>query len=343
MDILTLATNMSITDDLIVSPTYLWKEFRELNGGTIEDYKDYLIIHEDIIESTQEENTARVLNIPFDKPTYESWLKTRFIQDREIMESHATWAYNISQNPKQLRRLLKKHPILPKAPQQEKGIVGIYYAVLMLSITSPKVAAFTKDIPYKDLNRVLFELQEFCNFKKYKPISKVRCNGIQIFIGNSFVSPVELEKLEEHLYRSVVTLSGTQKQIIVIPQAHRIDQYLVKIIDEYDQILMPLALPIITSGASGETVFFESILKEHKHELEYVSEAILRMLYDNDITDETNNTVFIVNNRDIDSLIGSITKHMLTFSEEDITTNNGPEVFSNQHKKNKRKHLHRIK
>lgn len=336
MNIIKLASNLAINDNLIISPIYFWDDFHKLTGGTIEDYKDYLVLQQGHVKYTQSKIAARVIYIPFDKYYFQSWQLLNQDYDHGI-NAHAAWALDISQNKKQLSQLLKKHPILPKPPVNEKTVSVTFYTVLLASVNQGKLSFYEKSLPYKELRYVLSELRSYCELKKFKSLSDIRCEGVKTFIGDSFIRPLKLEKLNEHLFSSVVTLDGIKKQVVNIPLEYKIIEEPIK---SDTHILELILLPIILVGSVEEIAYMENSLVCFNNEIETISEVICDMAEQNGVNRLLHDTALIIPSHDIDILLNSITEQMISIMEE--LDNNGIKKIVKKHKKNK-SHLHRVK
>lgn len=236
-------------DDLIAVVAYGWEDYREIFGGRIDDYKDFLLERRDFIRNPADQQVVRVMEVPWDKQSYREWLAESVWSDE--IDAHGAWALEVVKDRGKLRVLKEKYPVLPAAPEDEEITAEVSYALIPFVATSEiTFRQVSRALPEEFLQEVLEALRaEFAGLP-FEAFSARRGEGVAVMVGNRFVTIDRAEGLAEKFIDGAPNLVWEadilEQGVIPVPRQMRVRQ-----VDEYPAFTL-LLLPVIFIGASRD-------------------------------------------------------------------------------------------
>lgn len=236
---------------LVAAGVYLPKDFTNIYG-TKKDYKDYLLYR--FRELVTIEPPARIIELPFDGDLYNQWLVETQKEDCE--ENRCLWLLSAANHSDILNYLKMKHPILPKEPHDEEITISVDYLMLLpdnisqnLEYIRNKTIRLCKDI--------------VPGIPALKRLSPIRCHGLTVLIGDSFICTDNVEIFTElNLYMTEIvnkylllgTYDGKKDDILFIPQKFKLQP------NSPNSFIF---LPMVLIGSDIEVQYCRELLDEY--------------------------------------------------------------------------------
>ncbi|HHW43588.1 MAG TPA: hypothetical protein GXX25_07230 [Desulfotomaculum sp.] len=95
------------------------EDFLSLRGGSIDDYKDFLLAREERIARLEKRGWHDLEPVPFDREDYAAWLQSDpFL--KSLVDPVGQWALAVAREPARLSSLRSRHHYPPFVPPDEQ-------------------------------------------------------------------------------------------------------------------------------------------------------------------------------------------------------------------------------
>ncbi|MGQ9825231.1 MAG: hypothetical protein ACUVSK_09570 [Desulfotomaculales bacterium] len=207
-------------NNLVVAAVPDYEAWKKLSGSDkVDDYLDFLLEQENALYSSSE--PVRIVRIPLDLEYYNAWLKKNSYW-RDSPEARAAWALDVAENPEELNAVIKRNPVLPRAPENWEG-VSVYFAVFMFSLDSinevGKLMWELDPVSAEEVARAVERTVTVPGRTPFKKVSRLRADGVRVVVGDRLVLFPFLEEVES-FFEDVVP--NVRNNLVGIPGQYRI-------------------------------------------------------------------------------------------------------------------------
>ncbi|RDV80734.1 hypothetical protein [Ammonifex thiophilus] len=177
--------------DLLAALLYFPEDYARYFGGSVEDYKDYLLERHFFLGDVGGE-FVRVVTVPF--------LREEFLKSGlpDTPESHLTWALKAAKNPEKLLKLKEKVGVLPGPQMEEMFSCRVVFAAFTLPVRGMSDLFYLQGkLKAKLVRQVAKKLEEALlgGLPRFRALSRNRAFGVGLAIGNALVSDGAVEDL----------------------------------------------------------------------------------------------------------------------------------------------------
>jgi hypothetical protein len=241
-------------NNLVVAAVPDYETWQKVNGsGKVDDYLDFLLEQENALFDGSD--PVRVVRVPLDLEHYSAWLaKNSYWRDGP--EARAAWALDVAENPKELSAVIRKNPVLPRAPENREEVL-VYFAVLVFPLDSineaGKLALKFDTTTAEEIARVVEKAVP--GKPEFKKVSRLRADGMRAVVGNRLILLPNLNEVESYL-ESVVPV--VREKTVDIPRQFKITK------SDLEDVEFPAYvaafLPVAFHGAADVLDFWEEYL-----------------------------------------------------------------------------------
>ncbi len=248
---------------MVAAIAYSLNDYVNIFGGTAVQYEDYLLSRHNFLESLSFSNVVRIIDVPFSPSGFNHWLaKNPYWKGSQ--EARSAWALDIAKDQKKLTMLRAKH-FLPGAPVGEETGSDLYFMVIPALVESDEhIKALGSKIPIYLLESIASEIRSF--FKavpEFREKSKLRCEGMGLFIGERIIAPRFAEEVMTYFRTLLDGLLLTGSNIFQLPNDFNTHQ-LFECLNTKNTVFSPMILPVILHGASSELDYCSSYLEKQE-------------------------------------------------------------------------------
>ncbi|MBC7341114.1 MAG: hypothetical protein H5U02_01440 [Clostridia bacterium] len=246
---------------------YTPETFQRLFGGTVEDFKDFLLLRQGQLRKMPgyESRPARVVHVPFLEPCFERWLASQSLPG-DPRQWHGRWALEAAADPDLMSHLHAQMPLLYDPPVEERLECAVWYLMLPLIIRNNEDAVVvTKPLPRHSLASFLAWLRSFLrDCPAFVPLSRLRGRGLALAAGDRLVCPAAAAKLagmlEARVLKSMAAGEGLPEDgFIPLHRSWCGCRDLKK--GRELPFLYPVFLPLVLAGAGAEVHFASNCLR----------------------------------------------------------------------------------
>lgn len=179
------------------------EDFLLLRGGSLDDYKDFLLAREERIARLEKRGWRDLEPVPFDQEDYSTWLQSDPSR-KNLVDPVGQWALEVAREPARLSSLRSRHHYPPFIPPDEQLQVEV--EAWVFPVEADGYTAF------QGLNRplpgnLLKELAErlLAAGKKsaspFQRLSRRRARGLAVVPFDRFADPARLFWLKKKFFR----------------------------------------------------------------------------------------------------------------------------------------------
>lgn len=200
-------TGFIYDEDRLIYVTYSFEDYQTLWGGSLQDYKDFLLIRQRKFQQMQEEHFgAWIVLVPFDYEDFLSWLEENPLH-RQCRGQHARWALQVARDPLYLEKIRARHP-LQNYILKDESLKGYLFA-WFIPVVTPNTASMRKlkePLPVDLVNQIRQELITgvLAPLPQFQRYSEQRGTGAVILPGDRFVHPDTIDKISEQTIESLL-------------------------------------------------------------------------------------------------------------------------------------------
>lgn len=210
----------------LVYVSYSPEDFEKLWGGSLNDYKDFLLSRQRVFQQWQEEHFgAWIVLVPFDKHDFSDWLKKSPLRGY-YRDKHASWALWVAQNPKHLEIIRARNP-LQYYILKDESLKALLFA-WFLPVIVPHTAAMSHLKPALP-QELIYQIREELISRMLQPLpefrrlSSLRGCGVTILLGNRLVHPNIIDRISKHIELSLTTSwESSSPPYINLSESHHI-------------------------------------------------------------------------------------------------------------------------
>ena len=243
-------------NNLVVAAVPDYETWKKLSGSDkVDDYLDFLLEQESaLLDST---DPVRVVRVPLDLEHYSAWLaKNSYWRDGP--EARAAWALDVAENPKELSAVIRKNPVLPRAPENREE-VSVYFAVLVFSLDSLNEAGkLMWKLDPASAEEIARAIESAVPDKvSFKKVSRLRADGVRVVVGNRLVLLPNLAEVESYLEKIV---PAVRNRAVDIPRQYKVTRE--DLSDVEFPALVSAFLPVAFHGAADVLDYCDDFLSE---------------------------------------------------------------------------------
>lgn len=179
------------------------EDFLSLRGGSLDDYKDFLLAREERIARLEKRGWYDIEFVPFDREDYAAWLQSDPSR-KSLADPVGQWALEVAREPKRLSSLRSRHPYPPFIPPDERLQVEVEAWVFPVEVED--FAAFqglNRPLPVDLLKELAGRL--LAAGKKSAPpfqrLSRRRARGLAVVPFDRLADPAQLFWLKKKFSR----------------------------------------------------------------------------------------------------------------------------------------------
>ena len=95
----------------LINVTYSFEDYQSIWGGSLSEYKDFLLARQRKFQQLQEEHFgAWIVLVPFDHEDFSTWLEENPLY-KQCSNQHARWALRVVNDPSHLEKIRNRHPL----------------------------------------------------------------------------------------------------------------------------------------------------------------------------------------------------------------------------------------
>ncbi|MCL6559246.1 MAG: hypothetical protein K6U74_10700 [Firmicutes bacterium] len=259
-------------DNFVVAAIFSLDDYKEM-GHTLDNYKDYLLQRQSCLDEFIYE-PVRVVHVPFDRETYEQWLKKNPYW-AGTPESYSAWALDMAKNPTALSVLSDKYPIMPAPPMDEEITSLVLFGVIPALISDKDEARLLAGrLPKEVTDGVLNEFKKiFYAVPGFERLSPLRCRGAKIYVGECLIPPFRVEEFEAACSENI--LLNLPGGIAPVPGRCRIKvSELQTGLPSEGLAMAPVLLPVVVVGAAAEVDYCEYLVDSLSGEVGKAGEVL---------------------------------------------------------------------
>lgn len=247
---------------LVAVVEYTPETFQRLFGGTIEDFKDFLVLRQEQLRKVLESDNqpSRVVHVPFLEPCFEQWLAARSLPG-DPRQWHSRWALEAAADPDLMLHLYAQIPLLYDPPMEERFGCVVWYLMLPVIIRNKDDAmAITRPLPRHSLAGFLAWLRGFLrDCPAFVPISRLRGRGLALAAGDRLVCPAATANLagmlEARALQGMAAGEGLPEHGLINLHRSWCGYRDLKHKGTEFPFLYPVFLPLVLAGAGAEVQF----------------------------------------------------------------------------------------
>lgn len=266
-------------NELVAAVIYSQNDYKNIYGGTADQYQDYLLSRHNFLDVLSMGTVVRIIDVPFNDSSYSRWLSQNTYW-KDSRESRSAWALDIAKDPK-LLSMLKGKQLFPRAPVGEETISVPYFAIIPTLIGSDKdVKALGGKMPTSFLEEIAGEIKSF--FKAvpdFKQKSRLRSEGMRVFVGERLVAPRFIEEAALSFQESKDILLQTNSSVFQLPKDCNTYQ-LFECLNTKNLVFSSVLLPVILHGASSELNYCDGYIEEKQGRIASASDIICDFIRD---------------------------------------------------------------
>ncbi|MFY9140305.1 MAG: hypothetical protein WBJ83_00555 [Thermacetogeniaceae bacterium] len=191
----------------LIYVTYSFEDYQTIWGGSLSDYKDFLLARQRKFQQLQEEHFgAWIVLVPFDRKDFSSWLEENPLY-KQCSNQHAHWALRVASDPSHLEKIRKRHP-LQNYILKDESLKAILFA-WFLPVIAPNASSMRKlrePIPQQLVNQIRQELITglLAPLPQFQRYSTTRGTGVALLPGDRFVHADTIDQISEHTIESLL-------------------------------------------------------------------------------------------------------------------------------------------
>ncbi len=248
---------ISREDELVAAPVY----FPEDYPGDPEEYKDYLLERDAFLCDLAHTDAVRIIEFPFSAPRFKKWLASNPQWEKvDVYEAHSAWALDVAKDPGELAAVVKERPCLPAPPfGEEIGTLVLYGIVPTVLEIDATVNPMGGRLPEELTNLVLAEFRRLLSAcPPYRRLSRLRCTGLKVHVGDRFVAPDAAEEFEDYVRSGAVR--DLEEPVLHVPRRFR--PHTVDGNYEGEALFTFSLLPVVLVGSGVELDYCEGLFKK---------------------------------------------------------------------------------
>lgn len=260
-------------DHLVAAAVMGLDDYISINGGTADDYLDYLLNLEYALEEAEE--PCRLVRFHFDLEDYRTWLKDSGWIDGP--DARSAWALEIAQDEIKLAEIKKKWPVLPAAPEDEREVTNVLFlAAPVVCISEEDISQLARQLDASKIVKMEETLaKEMPPLPAFQKLSALRASGVALLFGDRLILPIEADNVEDYYINAQLEIL---KGIASVPRHFRIKKAeLVNKITGYP-VLVACLLPVVVVGGREDVDFLLEWLDESEEAQEVLINGVTEIL-----------------------------------------------------------------